>query len=431
MRPDRRARRSRPVAPGTPRCARARRGVMPRPPREDVQRRDRARATHAPRRSASRLAVDVHLPVQRRAAARSCRRPPCVGATHGSRSPPCTAPGASRAQRAAAIVDAVCETVRNIDAPHRALNAGADRHDARHQAAPARAARAAPSLRDERERAIRRRDQAPREGDALGLVAVEQRAPARAPQHVAASFHARFTASPMPVFMPWPPTGLWMCAASPSEEGAPAAEVIARRGGARGRSRTSSRARRRCRRRSSSVRADVVPGELVGGRPRRSRTVPMSRARVRRPSAGTPPGSRPRRARRAAPGSSDGPRAVDVGDVEQALVGAAGEADAERARARVERAPSQPARYGDVAASLGSVGAAQPRHDTGRPRSSKSEELGRGARLSTPVASEPLDQQRARARPAGRSATYGNGLRPAPDVAEHGARDAAAARPTG
>ena len=39
--------------------------------------------------------------------------------------------------------------------------------------------------------------------------------------NTAASFQARFTASPIPVFIPWPPTGLWMWAASPSRNARP------------------------------------------------------------------------------------------------------------------------------------------------------------------------------------------------------------------
>jgi hypothetical protein len=41
------------------------------------------------------------------------------------------------------------------------------------------------------------------------------------------SFHPRFTASWMPVFMPWAPAGLWMCAASPARNTRPARYRVA------------------------------------------------------------------------------------------------------------------------------------------------------------------------------------------------------------
>ena len=36
------------------------------------------------------------------------------------------------------------------------------------------------------------------------------------PRTARSSFHARFHTSCSPVFIPWPPNGLWMCAASPA-----------------------------------------------------------------------------------------------------------------------------------------------------------------------------------------------------------------------
>ena len=68
--------------------------------------------------------------------------------------------------------------------------------------------------------------------------------------------------------------------------------------------------------------------QLLRGSARSSRTVPIRRARPRRP-AGTPPGSPPRRGRCAVPRRTRA-AAVDVGDIEHLPVGAAGEAGAQR-----------------------------------------------------------------------------------------------------
>ena len=53
----------------------------------------------------------------------------------------------------------------------------------------------------------------------FGGVGVEQRGIGAA--RTAASFQPRFTASPMPVFMPWAPAGEWTCAASPARNTRP------------------------------------------------------------------------------------------------------------------------------------------------------------------------------------------------------------------
>src|SRR5262245_17512613 len=61
--------------------------------------------------------------------------------------------------------------------------------------------------RDAGECLIGRCHESPRKGDALRFVRVEGPI-IDAPCNTDASFHARFTASPIPVFMPCPPTGL-------------------------------------------------------------------------------------------------------------------------------------------------------------------------------------------------------------------------------
>jgi len=45
--------------------------------------------------------------------------------------------------------------------------------------------------------------------------------PAAAPVATKATFHAKFAASCNPVLSPWPPAGLWMCAASPANNTRP------------------------------------------------------------------------------------------------------------------------------------------------------------------------------------------------------------------
>jgi hypothetical protein len=68
---------------------------------------------------------------------------------------------------------------------------------------------------DHGEHAVGRFDQLHREGAARGLAAVEQ-AVERSSRSTAASFHARWIASPMPALMPWPSAGLRTWAASPT-----------------------------------------------------------------------------------------------------------------------------------------------------------------------------------------------------------------------
>ena len=104
------------------------------------------------------------------------------------------------------------------EAPHRSereQRRDQERHDpqAHEPRYPAPACHAGESL-------IRCRDQTPGEGYALGFIAIEESA-ACTPLQNGGEFQARFTASPMPVFMPCPPTGLWMCAASPSRKARP------------------------------------------------------------------------------------------------------------------------------------------------------------------------------------------------------------------
>ena len=88
--------------------------------------------------------------------------------------------------------------------------------------------RDAPLCRRQGENAVGRGDQPPGKADPLQLVGVEQRS-AAPPFSTAASFQARFTASPMPVFIPWPPTGLWTWAASPSRNARPCRKLCATR----------------------------------------------------------------------------------------------------------------------------------------------------------------------------------------------------------
>ena len=224
------------------------------------------------------LAVDVHLPVERASGAKlslPCRVPSRPRAAGRRRARCRRCPSLSAL---CAILDRGLRNRAEHEAPHRRQREQR-RHDPRHdvRAHPARASGV--SLVTSCERAVGRRDEPLARRRCARARRCRAGARAAQPCRTAASFQARLTASPMPVFMPWPPTGLWMCAASPSRNARPRAEM--RRDAmvdVIGREPVDARRRRRPGARCT-LRADIVPVERTRRvEPHRRWTVPMRRA---------------------------------------------------------------------------------------------------------------------------------------------------------
>ena len=194
-------------------------------PGERMQRDPARLAQVGDRRPTARRTREPASRVQR--AARNCRPCRCrPSLTQGSRSPACTLPAAPLLSALARYSIAVCEIVRNmkrrIDASEN--SAGMTRGTMCVRTQRARGVSLVTSWNARSVVATSRFAKAMRSGSK-----VSSSLGAAQPCTTAASFHARLTASPSPVFMPWAPTGLWMCAASPSRKARPARKCAATR----------------------------------------------------------------------------------------------------------------------------------------------------------------------------------------------------------
>ena len=201
------------------RPARARRGGRP------VSTATRAAAARRPPRTrgARRGPCRRRGPASRATrAGRSCRppRPTAAGRRRGPRPPTRRSAGSPGTRSGSGRRAGTAPGGRPRTAARAAGRTGAktDR-TSRENSAPAD---------DGLEHPVGRPHQRPGERDPLGLVGVEQDGAARPPR-TAASFHARFTASPIPVFIPWPPAGLWTCPASPARKTRPSRKWSATR----------------------------------------------------------------------------------------------------------------------------------------------------------------------------------------------------------